>query len=112
VTIDPWCSSRPPRSPSPATGGKALVLGRFTGLLRATMSFVVGSSGMPLRRLLPFSAASALVWTTTFSLVGYVFSETLTRAGDVATRVALATLLVATAALILRSRWDAARTRH
>ena len=44
-------------------GPKALFLGRFTGFLRSTMPFVVGSSGVRLRRLVPFSAASGLVWT-------------------------------------------------
>ena len=48
-------------------GGKAIVLGRFTGFLRATMPFVAGSSGMALRRLLPFSVLSALVWTALFT---------------------------------------------
>lgn len=69
------------------------------------MPFVAGSSGMPLRRLLPFSAFSALLWTLTYTLIGYVFSESFARAGDTATRVALVSILLVTAALIVRSRW-------
>jgi membrane protein DedA with SNARE-associated domain len=84
----------------------SLLLGRFTGFLRATMPFVAGSSGMPLRRLLPFSAASALVWTATFTVIGYAFAETFTRAGDIAVRIGLATLLLVAVALVLRSRWS------
>jgi membrane protein DedA with SNARE-associated domain len=34
-------------------GRKALFLGRFTGFLRSTMPFVVGSAGMSVRRLRP-----------------------------------------------------------
>ena len=56
-------------------GGKALFLGRFTGFLRATMPFVTGSSGLTPPRLLPYSVTSALVWTVTFTVLGYAFSE-------------------------------------
>ena len=70
-------------------GGKALFLGRFTGFLRATMPFVAGSSGLTARRLLPYSAASALVWTATFTVLGYAFSESFIGAGETATRVGL-----------------------
>ena len=85
-------------------GGKAVVLGRFTGFFRATLPLVVGSSGVPLRRVLPFSAVSALAWTATFVVIGYAFSESAEGAGDTATRVALVVVLVALATFILRSR--------
>ena len=86
-------------------GGKALFLGRFTGFLRATMPFVAGSSGLTPRRLLPYSVASALVWTATFTVLGYAFSESFTGAGETATRVGLVGILLATTALTVRSRW-------
>lgn len=86
-------------------GGKALFLGRFSGFLRATMAFVIGSSGVPVRRLLPFSVASGLVWGALFLSLGYAASESFERAGDTASRVALIALLVTTAALIARGRW-------
>ena len=85
-------------------GRKAILLGRFTGFLRATMPFVAGSSGMPLRRLLPASALSALLWTTTFIVLGYAFSESFTSAGETATRWALVLILVTVAAFVVRSR--------
>lgn len=85
-------------------GGKAVLLGRFTGLLRATMPFVAGSSGMALRRLLLLSLASGLAWTAIFTVVGYAFSESFTSAGETATRVATVAVLVATAAFVVRSR--------
>ncbi len=85
-------------------GRKAVLLGRFTGLLRATVPFVAGSSGMPLRRLLPASAISALLWTVTFVVLGYVFSESFTNAGETATRVALVLILVTGAGFVVRSR--------
>ena len=86
------------------------MLGRFTGFLRATMPFVVGSSGMALRRLLPFSVVSALAWTAPFTVIGYAFSESVVSAGDTATRVLLAAVLLATAVFVIRSRWRS-RTR-
>lgn len=90
-------------------GGKALFLGRFNGFSRATMPFTVGSSGAPVRRLLPFSAASALVWTATFTVIGYTVAESFESAGETATRVGLAGILLVSAALLLRSR---RRARH
>ena len=86
-------------------GGKALFLGRFTGFLRATMPFVAGSSGLTPRRLLPYSVTSALVWTVTFTVLGYAFSESFTGAGETAARVGLVGILLATTAFTVRSRW-------
>ena len=91
-------------------GRKALLLGRFTGFLRATMPFVAGSSGMPLRRVLPISAISAFLWTVTFVVLGYVFSESFTSAGETATRWALVLILVTAAGLVVRSRLTGRRS--
>jgi membrane-associated protein len=87
-------------------GGKALFLGRFTGFLRATMPFVAGSSGVAPRRLLPYSLASGLVWTVTFTVLGYAFSDSFAGAGETATRVGLAGVVLVTTALVVRSRWS------
>jgi membrane-associated protein len=84
-------------------GGKAIILGRFTGFLRATLPFVAGSSGMALRRLIAFSALSALLWTAAFTLIGYAFSESVATAGDTATRVALVAVVLVTVAFVMRS---------
>lgn len=85
-------------------GGKALLLGRFTGLTRAVLPFVAGSSGLALRRLLPFSAASGLVWTATFTTLGYVFSESFEDAGATASRVTFVAVLLAAALLAATTR--------
>jgi membrane protein DedA with SNARE-associated domain len=85
-------------------GSKAVFLGRFTGLLRATMPFAAGSSGMRPRQILRLSALSALVWVTTFTLIGYAFAESFAAAGETATRVALVAVLLVIAALIVRAR--------
>jgi membrane protein DedA with SNARE-associated domain len=85
-------------------GGKAIVVGRFTGFLRATLPFVAGSSGIALRRLIPFSVASAIVWTAAFTVIGYAFAESAADAGDTATRVALVVVLLVIVGLIVRAR--------
>jgi len=85
-------------------GGKALVLGRFTGFTRAVLPFVAGSSGLRLRRLLPFSAASGLVWTAAFIGIGFAFSESFADAGETATRVTLVTVLLAVALSVAITR--------
>jgi membrane-associated protein len=85
-------------------GRKALLLGRFTGFLRATAPFAAGSSDMPLRRLLRVGLASAFVWTVTFTLLGYGFSDSYARAGETASRIAVVAILLATIAFAVRGR--------
>jgi membrane protein DedA with SNARE-associated domain len=84
-------------------GGKALFLGRFTGFTRSVLPFVAGSSGLRLRRLLPYSAASGLVWTGTFIVLGYAFSESFEDAGETATRVALVVVLLVAVLYLAKS---------
>jgi membrane-associated protein len=76
-------------------GGKAVLVGRFVGILRALLPFVAGASRFPLRRFLPFTALGALGWATTFTLVGYGFSESFESAGRDASRIVLAAALLA-----------------
>jgi membrane protein DedA with SNARE-associated domain len=52
-------------------GGKAVVFGRLTALLRALTPFVAGSSGMPYSRFLLYNAAGGIAWGVTFALIGY-----------------------------------------
>ena len=44
-------------------GGKAILLGRFVGLVRAVAPFLAGSSGMPLRRFIPYDVIGAGLWS-------------------------------------------------
>jgi membrane protein DedA with SNARE-associated domain len=93
-------------------GGKAIVVGRFTGFLRATLPFVAGSSGLTVRRLLPFSVVSALLWTALFTVLGYVFAESAESAGDTATRVALVAVLLVAVFFIVRARFSRRSARR
>lgn len=92
-------------------GGGAVLLGRFVGVLRALTPFVAGASGYPLRRFLPYSVAGTFVWATTFTLVGYAFSESFADAGTTVTIVLLGVALLGAGAFVLAGRARTARTR-
>jgi membrane-associated protein len=85
-------------------GGKAVLLGRFTGLIRAVSPFVAGASGLALGRFVAWSAAGALLWAATFTLVGYGFSESFAESGETAARVGAGGALVAAVAFAAVAR--------
>src|SRR5687768_4130218 len=90
-------------------GGKAVLLGRFTGLVRAVSPFVAGASGLALRRFVPWSAAGALLWATTFTLVGYGFSESFAQSGETAARIGAGAALAAALGLVAVGRLRSGR---
>jgi membrane-associated protein len=93
-------------------GGKAVLLGRFVGILRALTPFVAGASRLPLRRFLPYSVVGALAWAATFTLVGYAFAGSFESAGETAARIALAAAVVASLLLVAGARARRARQRR
>ena len=50
-------------------GGKAILIGRFVGLVCAIAPFLAGSGGMPVRRFIPYDVVGAGLWSTTFVLL-------------------------------------------
>src|ERR687894_1797899 len=90
-------------------GGKAVLLGRFTGLVLAVSPFVAGASGLALRRFVVWSAAGALLWATTFTLVGYGFSESFAESGETAARIGAGAALAAALAFIAVARLRSGR---
>jgi membrane protein DedA with SNARE-associated domain/diacylglycerol kinase family enzyme len=90
-------------------GGKAVLLGRFTGLIRAVSPFVAGASGLALGRFLVWSAAGALLWATTFTLVGYGFSESFAESGETAARIGAGAALAAALTLLAVARMRSGR---
>lgn len=84
-------------------GGKAIVVGRFVGVLRAFTPFVAGTSGMTLRRFVPYSVGAAFAWTTGLVLVGFAFSNSVDTAGGVITKVTIAPALLVGLAVWVRS---------
>ena len=53
-------------------GGKAVLIGRFIGFLRALAPFVAGSSRMPYGRFLAYNVAGAILWTIACVFLGYL----------------------------------------
>ena len=90
-------------------GGKAVLLGRFTGLVRAVSPFVAGASGLALRRFVLWSAAGALLWATTFTLVGYGFSESFAQSGETAARIGAGAALAAALGFVAVGRLRSGR---
>jgi membrane protein DedA with SNARE-associated domain/membrane-associated phospholipid phosphatase len=70
-------------------GGKAILLGRFVGLVRAIAPFLAGSSGMSLRRFVPYDVIGAGLWGSTFVILGYVFWQSFSTLVEYAKKGAL-----------------------
>lgn len=83
-------------------GPKAILAGRFIGIVRAVAPFLAGASGMRLRSFLPWSLIGTAVWATTFTLVGYAFHHSFGAAADALTHGALALAVLAAATLAWR----------
>jgi membrane protein DedA with SNARE-associated domain/membrane-associated phospholipid phosphatase len=88
-------------------GGKAILLGRFVGLVRAIAPFLAGSSGMRLRRFVPYDVIGAGLWGTTFVLLGYIFWQSFSTLVDYAKKGALAlgTVIVLVVGIVWLVRW-------
>jgi membrane protein DedA with SNARE-associated domain/membrane-associated phospholipid phosphatase len=88
-------------------GGKAILIGRFVGLVRAIAPFLAGSSGMSVRRFLPYDVLGAGLWGSTFVLLGYIFWQSFSTLVDYAKKGALAvgTVIVLVVAIVWLVRW-------
>ena len=93
-------------------GGRAVVLARFVGVLRALTPFVADASGYPLRRFVPFSVAGTFVWATTFTLAGFLFSESFASTGSTVTLVLIGIALLGAVASMVAGRAPAHRSRR
>jgi membrane protein DedA with SNARE-associated domain/membrane-associated phospholipid phosphatase len=67
-------------------GGKTILVGRFIGLVRALAPFIAGSSRLPYRAFVPYSILGTGLWAATFCLLGYVLSNSLDKATEIAGR--------------------------
>jgi membrane protein DedA with SNARE-associated domain len=92
-------------------GPKAILVGRFVGIVRAVAPFLAGASGMRVRAFLPWSLLGTFVWATSFTLVGYAFHASFASAAGALTHGALALAVVAAAVLALREYRRARRAR-
>jgi undecaprenyl-diphosphatase len=88
-------------------GGKAILIGRFVGLVRAIAPFLAGSSGMAVRRFLPYDIIGAGLWGSTFVLLGYIFWQSFSTLVDYAKKgaFALGAVIVFVVAIVWLVRW-------
>jgi membrane-associated protein len=90
-------------------GPKAILIGRFIGLVRAVAPFLAGASRMPLRRFLPFSLLGTAAWASAFTVVGYAFADSFEAAAGTLTHVALGAAVLAAAVFAGRELYDRRR---
>ncbi len=84
-------------------GAKAILVGRFVGLVRAVSPFLAGASGLRLRAFLPWSLLGTAAWASAFTLVGYAFHRSFSQAAGTLTHGALALAVLAAAVLLWRA---------
>ena len=84
-------------------GPKAVLVGRFVGIVRAVAPFIAGASRLAPRRFFPWSLVGTLAWSALFTLVGYAFSHSFESAASTVTHAALGGALLAAGALVVRA---------
>jgi membrane protein DedA with SNARE-associated domain len=84
-------------------GAKAILVGRFIGIIRAVAPFLAGASGMRVRAFLPWSLLGTLAWGSAFTLVGYLFHESFSSAAHLVTHVMFGGAVVAGLVLAFRA---------
>ena len=91
-------------------GAKAILVGRFVGIIRAVSPFLAGSSGLRFRAFLPWSLLGTAVWASAFTLAGYAFSESFSKAAGALTHGAFALAVLASVVLAVRVHRKAAHS--
>ena len=82
-------------------GAKAIVIGRFVGIVRAMGPFTAGASGMRPGRFVAADVVGAGLWAGTFTGLGYVFAGSLGALLDALHRAQLAAGVALAAALVV-----------
>jgi len=85
-------------------GAKAILVGRFVGIVRAVAPFLAGASGLRPRDFVPWSLLGTAVWAAAFTLVGYAFHASFSTAADTVAHGALGLAVVAAGVLFWRAR--------
>ena len=75
-------------------GEKAVFLGRFVPVLRATLGWMAGVSRMPVLRFLAANVAGAVAWGLAIGLIAYYVGGTVIRFGTYAIAAAVVVLIV------------------
>jgi len=90
-------------------GGRAILIGRFVGVLRALVPAVAGATRMRYRRFLAWNVLGALIWAPGTVLAGYLAGSSYKRVGHYAGRAGLILLGIGggIAVVLVAARWIA-----
>ena len=92
-------------------GSKAILVGRFVGIVRAVCPFIAGASKLPLRSFVPYSLVGTAVWASAFTLAGYFFHRSFEEAAQLLSHGAIVVAAVAVIVLVTAHRRGRRRTR-
>lgn len=92
-------------------GSKAILVGRFVGIVRAVCPFLAGASKLPLRSFVPYSLLGTAVWASAFTLAGYFFHRSFEEAAKLLSHGAIVLAVVAAIGLAIAHRSGRRRTR-
>ena len=92
-------------------GSKAILVGRFVGIVRAVCPFLAGASKLPLRSFVPYSLAGTAVWASAFTLAGYFFHRSFEEAAQLLSRGAIVVAALAVLGFLIARRLGRRRTR-
>jgi membrane protein DedA with SNARE-associated domain len=91
-------------------GAVAVLVGRFTAVLRAMMPALAGTARMPYRTFAVYNAVSGIVWGVGYCLLGYLAGSAYTVVErEVGTGFAIAIAALVVAALVV---WAVRRRRR
>ena len=90
-------------------GGKAILLGRFVGVLRALVPALAGTVRMPYRKFLAWNLLGGVAWASGFVLLGYVTGASYQRVERIAGQAGLFLLavVVMVGGIVFAARWVA-----
>jgi membrane-associated protein len=85
-----------------ARGAAAVLVGRFTAVLRALMPALAGTAGMPYRTFVTYNAISGFIWGVGYCLLGYLAGSAYTVIErEVGTGFAIVITVLVLAALVV-----------
>lgn len=90
-------------------GARAILIGRWIGVLRVLLPSMAGIARMPYRRFLPFNAAGGVSWAATMVLLGYLAGASYHLVERIVGRASV--LLVLLVVLAFLARWGARAAR-
>ena len=86
-------------------GASALIVGRYIAVVRSFLGIFAGVSKMPPRKFALYNALGGLIWSLTFSLVGYFFGKNIPALMREIGRVSLVLAIVLALVILLVVGW-------